>query len=222
MTQGATTLCTLTLSSGKGTCALGATALSASTTKYPVTATYNGDANFAAGATGTATLKVTKAAKATATVTLALSPANVAFGNEDAVTYTATVTSPETTPGGTVTITGTVAGTPTTICTVTTLVNGVGSCTPTGQQTTLSVGAHTLTATYNGDGNVTGGSTGKAKLTVAATATASTLSITPATAAYGQETAVTFRAPSPRPPRGSPPARAPSPTCRPAMSWPPQ
>ena len=141
-----------------------------------------------------------------------MAPTSVAFGNEDAATYTATVTSPEPVVGGTVAITATVAGTPVTLCTVTTLVNGVGSCTPTGQQATLAVGAHTLTATYSGTANVTGGKTATAKLTVASTATTSTLPIAPAAAAYGAEHPVTLSGTVTSVTSGTPAGLAPSPT----------
>ncbi|MCW2930439.1 MAG: pentapeptide repeat protein, partial [Actinomycetia bacterium] len=115
--SGTTTVCTITLGSGKGGCTLAATRLPAGT--QHLTASYNGSADFGTSASAAGTLTV---AKATSKTALSLSATKVTYGDEQAERLTVTV-SPQYggTPGGTVTVkSGTV-----TVCTIT-LASGKG------------------------------------------------------------------------------------------------
>ena len=141
--DGTTTLNTVMLSAGMAS--LSTSALAAGS--HPITATYGGDTNFA-GSTGPLTggPQVVTPAGTTTSVTSSGNPS--VFGQS--VTFTATVTpvSPGAgTPTGTVTFLdgGTTIG-------MGTLSGGVASY----STSTLSVGFHTITTTYPGDGNFTG------------------------------------------------------------------
>jgi len=137
-TIGATTLCTATLASGAASC----TATNAPVGADTVTATYNGDTDFAAS-TGTTPLTVKTLSMTTATA----SPSPTDFGTS--VTYGAAVASSPVTPTGTVTFT---VGA-TTLCTAT-LAAGAASCTATD----APAGTDTVTAAYAGDAAVAGSS----------------------------------------------------------------
>jgi hypothetical protein len=106
---------------------------------------YAGDDNVAAGTT---TFTVHKGAKATPTVTVA--DASVVYGSSKAVPVT--VSASGVTPTGSVTIKdgGTVLGTATL---------SAGSATVTIPAASLAAGAHTLSVTYDGDGDVNGATT---------------------------------------------------------------
>jgi hypothetical protein len=125
-----------------------ATALPASTTPYEVTANYPGDANFTA-ASETVPLSVFPA---TSSTTLLVSSPSAAFGNESAVRISATVTS-----GTSGSPTGSIAvqNGGNTACTINLADSGpntaTGSCSL--NNTGLSLGPHSLTASYPGDGN---------------------------------------------------------------------
>ena len=125
-----------------------ATALPASTTPYEVTATYPGDANFTA-ASKTVPLSIFPATTSTA---LSVSSPTAAFGNESTVHISATVTS-----GTSGSPTGSIAveNEGETACTIN--LTGSGPNTATGtcslNDTSLSLGSHSLTASYPGDGN---------------------------------------------------------------------
>jgi hypothetical protein len=125
-----------------------ATALPASTTPYEVTASYPGDANFTP-ASETVPLSIFPA---TSSTTLSVSSPAAEFGNESAVRISATVTS-----GTSGSPTGSIAvqSDGNTACTITLAASGPnsasGSCSP--NDTGLSLGSHSLTATYPGDGN---------------------------------------------------------------------
>src|SRR5262249_20276885 len=105
---------------------------------HSITATYSGDANNATSTSAPLSQVVNQGAT---TITLTSSPNPSAFGRF--VTFTATVTGSS--PTGTVTFKdgSTVIGTGT--------LNGSGQATFT--TCTLSVGTHSITATYNGDAN---------------------------------------------------------------------
>ena len=125
-----------------------ATALPASSTPYEVTATYPGDTNFTA-ASATVPLSVFPA---TTSTNLSVASSTAAFGNESAVQISATVTSGTTgSPTGSIAVQN--AGD--TVCTIT--LAGSGPNTATGtcslSDTKLSLGSHSLTASYPGDGN---------------------------------------------------------------------
>jgi Bacterial Ig-like domain (group 3) len=145
---------------GPGTCSAGngggnpcfidsPTALPASPTPYQVTASYPGDANFTP-ASATVPLSVFPASSTTA---LTVSPPATAFGTENAVSISATVTS-----GTTGSPTGSVAvqNGGITVCTISNLQasgskTAAGSCTL--SSTEIALGTASLTATYRGDGN---------------------------------------------------------------------
>jgi hypothetical protein len=125
-----------------------ATALPASTTPYQVTARYPGDANFTA-ASETVPLSVFPA---TSSTTLSVSSTTAAFGNESSVRISASVISGTSgSPTGLIDVEN--GGT--TACTITLVSSGpntaTGSCSL--SDTVLSLGAHSLTADYPGDGN---------------------------------------------------------------------
>jgi hypothetical protein len=142
VTDGTVAACSITLTNGTGSCTLAATALPLGTDQ--LTATYSGDANYAA-TSSTTTITVAKATGTT--VTLQASAATVTYGAEQSETLTATVTSPAGgTPTGTVTVTSGSA----TVCSIT-LANATGSCTLAA--TVLPAGTDQLTATYSGDAN---------------------------------------------------------------------
>ena len=125
-----------------------ATALPASATPYEVTVSYPGDTNFTA-ASETAPLAVFPA---TSSTSLSVSSSTAAFGNESADRISATVTSGTSgSPTGSVAVqTG-----GNTACTIALVASGpntaTGSCST--SDTELSLGAHSLTADYLGDGN---------------------------------------------------------------------
>jgi hypothetical protein len=110
--------------------------------RYPVKATYQGDANFNASAFST-TLTVTKA---NALPKLTLSTGSVRFGHENSVRLTVTVSPRYSgTPTGTVVIKAGGTG----ICTIK-LSNAAGNCTL--PATRLKAGTYRLSATYSGSG----------------------------------------------------------------------
>ncbi len=135
-TDGATQLCTATLSSGAGNC----NATNAPLGGDIIKATYSGDGNFASSFQ-TIALTVTQATTATAPT---VSAPSVSFGT--LVTYgaTVTVTSGGGTPTGTVAFT--TPGVTGNLC-VATLSSGHGTCTASDAPT----GSDTITATYSGD-----------------------------------------------------------------------
>jgi hypothetical protein len=155
-----TPLCTGTLSDGSATCTPADTVLDASSTTYPVTATYSGDTNFAASddsATGALLID----AATTTTDLVAVTPTTVSFGT-DGPTVSVSV-APEYLggPTGTVVVTAVDRSTQaaTTLCTAP-LVTGpsgdpsTGSCT--AGTVTLAPGSYDLHLAYTpGDGNFT-------------------------------------------------------------------
>ena len=181
--SGATTLCTVTLVNGTGTCSPADTALPVTGSPFTITAPYPGDTNFSS-ATASTSLRVVGSS---ATTTLTVSPASVAYGNEHTVTISATVAS---TGAGIPTGTVTVTANGTSLCTIT-LASGSGTCAALAN-TVLGAGSYSLVATYNGDANF-GVSTSTAKpLTVTQNGTTTTLTFTPTTVAYGSENTVPF------------------------------
>ncbi len=125
-----------------------ATALPASTVPYEVTASYPGDVNFTA-ASATASLSVFPAMSST---TLSVSSTTAAFGNESTVRFSATVTSGTSgSPTGLIDVENGGA----TACTIALVASGPntasGSCSL--SDSGLSLGTHSLTADYRGDGN---------------------------------------------------------------------
>ena len=116
-----------------------------------------------------------------AATSLRLSPTTVTYAKETSLKATAVVTSLS---GRAATGKVVITGDKKTICTITRLTNGDGSCAP-SSGTILPVGRFTLTATYSG--NLTG-STGTATLAVSANhATRTTLKLSAAAITYKHE-----------------------------------
>jgi hypothetical protein len=134
--DGGTTLGTATLNSS-GAAAITTSALAAGT--HTITATYNGDANFAGSRSAALTQTVNKTAT---TTTVASSPNPSVTGAQ--VTYTATISpAPD---GGTVAFTDN--GSPIAGCTAVPVPAGTARCATTPGTT----GAHNITAAYSGTG----------------------------------------------------------------------
>jgi hypothetical protein len=148
-----------------------------------VTASYSGDANYAAGS-GQLAEQIGKLTSSTSLVTSAPSaPAG------DPVTYTATVAAPA---AGSPSPTGTVefsdAGTDLTGCSAVTVGSDLtAACTVTYPAT----GAHSVAATYSGDGNFTGSASGPAPVTVTARTATITVSAGAGPFVSGQPVAIT-------------------------------
>jgi hypothetical protein len=151
------TLCTIRLSSGKGSCNLSARELPAG--RYHLEAAYRGSSNFDSSVSASAPLRVGKATSKTA---LKLSATKVTYGNEQTEHLAVTV-SPQysgSTPTGTVTI----KQAATTLCTIT-LSSGKGSCTLSAKK--LPVGTYYLVARYGGSANFGSSASVTETLTVA-------------------------------------------------------
>ena len=151
---------TLTYYAGSGTSGtnLGSAAPSAAGT-YTVVARFPGSADYAAAHSKPATFAI---APATATIALSSSSASPVYGQ--AVTFVATVTSGGGTPGGTVTF----ADGTTPLATVPLDDSGQAALTI----STLSLGSHAITATYNGGTDLLGAKSGTAAESVSQSATA--------------------------------------------------
>jgi hypothetical protein len=175
--SGSTAICTITLASAAGSCTFPATALPAGTAR--LTAIYNGDHSFAASTSGAATLTVAQAPTQTG---VALSAASVAYGDEQAERVSVSVTSPNGTLHGTVTV----LDGPAAVCTIT-LSSGKGTCTLSGTQ--FPPGTVQLTATYGGSANFASSASPAKALTVVAGPTTTTLALSAASVTYGNEQA---------------------------------
>jgi choice-of-anchor C domain-containing protein len=154
VSQGTTSICTITLSnvtgnSGSGSCTpTVGTVLPAGTDTVTATFNANGaDPNFATTPPTTASATVDKAGTKTI---LELSASSATYGSEQSVTFTSTV-SPQSsgTPSGTIKI----ESGSTTLCSIT-LPSSV--CTTTGNALAAAVSPYSITAVYGGDGNFTG------------------------------------------------------------------
>jgi len=172
LTSGTTTL-------GTGTIAGGVVTITTATLPVgsnPITATYNGDGNYAS-ATGTTTQTVAKASP-TSTLTSSKNPS--LFG--DSVTFTDTLSATVT---GTVTFTSgaTPLGT-------STLVNGVATVTT----STLPIGSDPITATYGGNSNNNSSVATLTQTVAKATPTVAVTTSGPST--YGDPVTITTTLPS--------------------------
>jgi alpha-tubulin suppressor-like RCC1 family protein len=169
----------LGLDAGRAAASFSTSALAAGS--HPFTATYVGDLNHTGSLSSTRDHTVTKAAT---TTTLAATPASTSvFGQ--AVTLTATVTSAAGTPGGTVAFSDNVNGA---LGTVTLSAGGVATL----STSALSVGAHTITATYSGATNFLV-SSGTRAYTVNKAATTTTLTSSVNPSVFGQSVTFTAR-----------------------------
>jgi len=167
----------------RGVASLSVSTLPVGTRK--LTATYTGDTSFTGSTAAQVTQTVNQAGTSTA---LTAAPNPSAFGQ--AVTLTATVTSGAGTPTGTVTFTDvTDAMNPVTLGMPATVnMSGIASL----SVSTLPVGARKLTATYNGDTNLTGSTSAQGTQTVNQAGTSTTLTAAPNPSIFGQ--AVTLSA----------------------------
>jgi hypothetical protein len=157
ITESGTTLCVITLSSGKGSCTRWAKRLNAGT--YQLVATYEGSTDFDSSTSAKETLTV---AKATSKTVLKLSATKVTYGDEQ-VLHLSVAVSPQysgSPPTGRVTI----KASTTTLCTIS-LSGAKGSCTLSAKE--LHAGAYSLVATYSGSTNFKGSTSAKETLTVA-------------------------------------------------------
>ena len=83
-------MCTATVAGATASCQLTATGLPASTTAYPIIATYGGDASFN-GSTDTVAGALTIDQASTTVTAVSASPDSVTYGNESTVLFSATV-----------------------------------------------------------------------------------------------------------------------------------
>ena len=145
-----TTLCSINLSAGKGSCSLSNAQLAAGT--YSLVATYAGKQSAQ---------KLLIVAKATSKTALKLSATKVTYGDEQVEQFSVTVTGQYKglVPTGTVTI----AESSTRICSIS-LTLGKGSCSLSAEQ--LAVGRYSLVATYSATTDFVGSASTKETLTV--------------------------------------------------------
>jgi choice-of-anchor C domain-containing protein len=198
VSQGSTTLCTITLSnlsgnSGTGSCSpMSNTVLQESSNPYTVTATFDAsgdDQNFLAAAPATTTVTVEPGSASVSSFNVTGSPV---YGGETNLSFSASVTG-----GNGVSIpsgdTVSVTYGSTNICT---FKLSSGSCSPTSG-TALPVGNDTVTATFNASGADSDfGATASATTSVAVTADSATVSSFNVTGSpvYGGETNLSFSA----------------------------
>ncbi|MFR9791020.1 Ig-like domain repeat protein [Streptomyces sp. MB22_4] len=174
--DGATLLGTATLSGGTATLTTSALAVGS----HSLTAVYSGDADFTGSTSPADVQTVTQAASATS---LTSAPDPSVFGEPKTLTATVTAVPPGSgTPTGTVdffdgaTLLGTSA-----------LVGGVATFTT----SSLSVGSHSLTAVYSGDGDFTGSTSPVDVQTVTQAATTTTLTSAPDPSVFGEAKTLT-------------------------------
>jgi len=173
------TLCTATLLGGSGSCQPNRPSQNAPTGTDTITGTYQGDTGHLSSS-GTTSLTV---AQANSIVAVTATPSSDAFGQS--VSYSVTVSDTTSgsvgTPTGSVSLVATTGSTSVPLCTVTPLDNsGKGSCT----SNAAPVGTDTITGSYSGDPNFHT-STGTTTLTVSKANSATALTLTPSTAAFG-------------------------------------
>ncbi|HVB08780.1 MAG TPA: Ig-like domain-containing protein [Bacillota bacterium] len=187
--DGSTSLGTGTLSGDKATLTtsdLGAGA-------HSITAVYGGDADFAAS-TSTAVSQTVSPDSTTTTLASGANPS--VFGQPVTLTVSVAVSPPG-------------AGAPTGTVTFTDGSATLGSATLSGGTATfttssLSVGSHAITATYAGDANFTGGTSGSLAQVVNQAATGTTLSSSADPSVYGQGITLTATVAVTAPGAGSP------------------
>jgi hypothetical protein len=154
--ESTTTLCTITLALGKGSCVLSASKLAAGS--YHLVASYGGSTSFDTSVSASTLLTV---AKATSKTALTMSATKVTYGSEQTEHLSVTV-SPEYS-GSVLTGTVTIKEATTTLCTIS-LSSGKGSCTLSANR--LPAGTYYLVATYGGSTNFGGSASIKETLTV--------------------------------------------------------
>jgi hypothetical protein len=155
VTSGTRPVCAVTISAGKGSCALGASALAAGTAD--LSASYAGDGDFAPSHSASRVLAVAKADPA---ITATMSAARVVYGKEQRERLSVVVRPEHAgTPTGRVTVRSGDA----TVCVIT-LVAGKGSCALSARS--LGIGAHALVVVYPGSADFTNSASARMMLTV--------------------------------------------------------
>jgi Bacterial Ig-like domain (group 3) len=173
---GATKVCTLSLSSGTGSCALKAAALPPGTAK--VTASYAGNADFGASVSAAKSLAI---ARERATTTVSLSPTKVTYGAEQRERISVAVRPAHGgVPAGRVTVKAGSA----VICVIT-LRSAKGVCSPGPAR--LAAGRHAIAAVYGGSGDVASSASAAKSLSVAVASSKTSLSLSKGTVTYGGE-----------------------------------
>ena len=176
--SGTRSVCVVTITAGKGTCALAASALEAGTAD--LSASYAGDGDFAASHSASRTLAV---AKADPSLAVTMSAATVVYGKEQGERLSVAVTPDHAgTPTGRVIVkSGSV-----TICQIA-LAAGKGGCSLGATQ--LAVGTAKITVSYGGDANFVGSASRTVTLGIAKAASTTTLGLSAAKVTYGKEQA---------------------------------
>lgn len=176
--EGSTTLCTITLSSGTGTCSLTAAQLPAG--RYTVAAVYSSSNANLSGSTSAAKTLAVKAAPTTTALSLTTP---VTYGAEGSADFTVTVSATGATPTGTVAVR---EGT-TTLCTIT-LSSGTGECSLTAAQ--LPARSYAVAAVYSSSTANFSGSRSTAETLVVTKAGSTLTAKAPTTTTSGAKTAV--------------------------------
>jgi hypothetical protein len=153
--SGSATVCTMTLSGGKGSCTPGSTTMGTGT--QHLVAVYNPSSGFASSTSAAKTVTVGKASTKSA---LKLSAGTITYGKEQSEHLSVTI-SPR--YSGTPTGKVTVKKGSSTVCTIT-LKGGKGSCTLSSKQ--FGAGTYTLVAAYQGSGDYNASTSGKETLKV--------------------------------------------------------
>jgi hypothetical protein len=206
--NGSTLLCTTGTLSGSGitataTCSLTASQLSTSGSPYTITAVYSGSSSYLGSTSAGQTLNVDSAI-ATSSITLT-TVSSVTYGAETSEQFGATVSISGsglsgTTPTGSVLIKNgtTLLATCTTSPSNWVHTSGLWTGTVTASSCTLTAvelpaaSYTTITAEYTGDTNYGGAVSSNGSFTVAKDTTTATVSETPSTVTYGNESASTF------------------------------
>jgi hypothetical protein len=176
---------TLSTSGGVTTATLTASALSVGT--HTITASYGGDTNYN-GSTSSAVTETIQKADTTTSLTSSVNPST--FGQSTTLSARISINGPGSNAGGDPTGTVTFYDGSSPLGTVNVTTSG-GVTSATLSTNALSVGSHTLSATYNGDGNFNG-SSGSTNQTVNPASTTTSLSSSTNPSAFGQS--VTFTA----------------------------
>jgi hypothetical protein len=177
VTASGSRLCSVSLSSGEGSCTLSNTRLGAGT--YGIVATYGGNSNFDAAGSGAQDVTI---AKATSRTSLEMSTSRVSYGNEHVERLSVTVT-PEfagATPAGTVRV----GDGSSTLCVIT-LSSGSGSCTLSSAR--LGAGSYRLVANYNGGFDFDASGSAHVTLSVAKATSTSSLKLSSSKIVDGNE-----------------------------------
>jgi Bacterial Ig-like domain (group 3) len=188
VSAGATTVCTITLAGGTGSCAPTAEQIPVGT--VTLSAAYSGDDTFdpsSSPSSPAVSLQITSPpppAVAATTTTLGLSATSVSYGHEQAEKISVTVAVPG--GGGPIPVgTVTVGSGTTKVCTFSLSSSGTGSCPL--QAVALPPGTAKLTASYAGNADFGSSASAPESLTVAKEPTTTTMSLFATRVTYGAE-----------------------------------